>query len=425
MIDKGKAMTNFIIALRVIGIASLMSLICLGVEAASLDELIQEAHDNNPQIQEKFYQWKAAEYKITSVKSLDDPTVNYGYLVENLETRVGPQEHKVGVSQKIPFPGKLNLKGKAQSKHAQMLKEQYEATKNIIIKDVKFAYYDVFWVDKAIEINEEEKSILEKLEKVSQRRYESNLGGQQEVIKAQVELSKIIKKLYLLKQNRKSLAVKLNSLLNRPQETKIEKIMNIGSKSFEYELDEIINKSQNLRQELLEANLSIEKSQFEKSLARMAYLPDFTIGAEYIEIGGGTTTLGNDGQDVWMLKASINVPIWFWKLNAQVKEKEALLEASKKNKENLENQVQFEAQDLYFKITTYRDIVLLYETALMPQAQQAFDVSQTGFETGSITFLDWLDTERTYLQTRLAYYKAIIDYHKSIAFLERVVGEEL
>ena len=119
------------------------------------------------------------------------------------------------------------------------------------------------------------------------------------------------------------------------------------------------------------------------------------------------------------------MPIWFGKLNAQVKEKEAQLEAAKKNKEGMENRVNFEAQDLYFKINAYQDIVLLYETALLPQAQQAFDSSQIGFETGSITFLDWLDTERTYLQTRLAYYKAITDYHKSIAFLERVVGEEL
>ena len=229
----------------------------------------------------------------------------------------------------------------------------------------------------------------------------------------------------LLRQNRKSLAAKLNSLLNRLLDTEVGKIMDVENKSFEYELDEIVKKSQNSRQELIAANYSIEKSQFEKSLAKMAYLPDFTFGAEYIEIGGGTTSLRNDGDDVWLGKVSINVPIWFGKLNAHVKEKEAQLEAAKKNKEDVKNRVNFEAQDLYFKITAYKDIVLLYETALLPQARQAFDSSQIGFETGSITFLDWLDTERTYLQTRLAYYKAITDYHKSIAFLERVIGGNL
>jgi len=391
----------------------------------SLKVILQEASENNPKIKEAYNNWKASEYRIKSVKSLEDPVASYGYFAEEAQTKVGPQEQKYGVSQKIPFPGKLNLKGKTQAKHAQMLKEQFEATKNEICKDVKFVYYDLFWADQAVEISEEEKSILEKIEKVAQRKYESNLVGQQDVIKIQVELSKIIKKLFLLKQNRKSLAVKLNSLLNRPQDTEIGKTSDIENKSFEYELDEIINKAHNSRQELIAANLAIEKSQFEKSLAKMEYLPDFTFGAEYTEIGGGTTSLSNDGEDAWLGKVSINVPIWFGKLNAQVKEKEAQLEAAKKNKENVENQVNFEAQDLYFKITAYKDIVSLYETALLPQAQQAFDSSQIGFETGSITFLDWLDTERTYLQTRLAYYKAITDYHKSIAFLERVVGEEL
>jgi len=391
----------------------------------SLKIFLKDAVENNPKIKEAYNKWKAAEYKIKSVKSLDDPMASYGYFGEEGQTKVGPQEQKYGVSQKIPFPGKLNLKGKAQAKHAQMFKERYEATKNEITKNVKFSYYDLFWVDQAVEINEEEKAILEKIEKVAQRKYESNLVGQQDVIKVQIELSKIIKKLFLLRQNRKSLAVKLNSLLNRPQDTKVQRVVGVDHKSFKYELDEILDISQNSRQELIAANYSIEKFQFEKSLAKMAYLPDFTLGAEYTEIGGGTTTLSNDGDDAWLGKVSVNVPIWFGKINAQVKEKEAQLEAAKKNREDVENRVNFEAQDLYFKITAYKDIVLLYETALLPQAQQAFDSSQIGFETGSITFLDWLDTERTYLQTRLAYYKAITDYHKSIAYLERIIGEEL
>jgi len=363
--------------------------------------------------------------KTKRVKSLDDPMASFGFFGEEVQTRVGPQEQKFGVSQKIPFPGKLSLKGKAQSKHAQMLKEQYEATKNEVSKEVKFVYYDLYWVDKAIEINNEEKSILEKLEKVAQRKYESNRVPQQDVIKAQVELSKVIKKLFLLRQNRKSLVVKMNSLLNRSLDTEIAKAAEIEVGSFEYELEDIVDKTKNSRQELIAANLAVEKAEYQKSLARMDYLPDFTIGGEYTDIGGGTTSRPNDGEDAWMMKVTVNVPIWLGKLKSQLNERRSELTAAEKNKEDIENLVSFEAQDLYFKIVTYKDIVLLYETALMPQAQQAFDSAQTSFETSEVSFLDWLDTERTYLQTRLAYYKSITDYHKSIAFLERVVGQNL
>lgn len=391
----------------------------------SLDAFIEEAKANNPRIQEAYNQWKVAEYKIKRVKSLDDPMASYGYFGEAVQTRVGPQDQKYGFSQKIPFPGKRRLKGKAQTKEAESLKQKYEATKNEVIKEVKFVYYDLFWVDRAIDINEEEKSILERLEKVAQRKYESNLTSQQDVIKMQVELSKIIKKIFLLRQNRKSLVAKMNSLLNRSFEAEVTKIREVAHQDFDYELEDILDKSNQSRQELLAANLSVDQAKFEKSLAKMAYLPDFTFGAEYVDIGGGTTTSIDDGQDAWMGKVSINVPIWFGKLNAQVKEKEAQLEAAKKKKNDIENHVSFEAQDIYSKINAYKDIVLLYETALLPQAEQAFDVSQAGFEAGSVSFIDWLDTERTYLQTRLAYYKSITDYHKSIAYLERVVGQKL
>ena len=393
-----------------------------GDGAPALDIFVGEALKNNPKIREAYNEWKAAEYKVKSVRSLDDPMFAATIPGEHVQTRVGPQEQKYSVSQKVPFPGKLGLKAKAQAKQAEALREQYEAAKNEIMREVKFTYFDLFWADRAVEVSEEEKSILEKLENVAQSKYESNQIPQQHVIKAQVELSQIIRKLLLLRQNRESLAARLNSLLDRPRSTEIGAVAAVEDADFSYKLDDLVGMVQQSRQELVMAELSVEKAEYEKSSAQMAYWPDFTFGAEYIEVGSGSTASPNDGQDAWMGMVAVNVPIWFGKLNAQVKEKEAALQAAKEKKEDIENRFEYEVQDIYFKIMAYKDIVLLYETALVPQAQQAFDASQTGFETGSISFLDWLDTERTFLQTRLAYYKAITDYHKSIAYLERVVG---
>lgn len=394
-------------------------------ETIALDSLIDEALNNNPKIQASYNDWKAAEYKARYVRGLPDPQASYGYFGESVETKVGPQEHKYGVSQKIPFPGKLSLKGKAQAKHAEMLKEKYEATKREITKNIKFVYYDIFWVDKAIDITEEEKTIIEGLEKVAQRKYESNLTPQQDVIKAQVELSKLIDKLFLLRQNRKSLASKMNSLLDRPRGAKLGVLSKVKPVEFKYELEELRRIAGETRQELLTAILDIERAKYEKSLARLDYFPDFTFGVDYIEVGGGQTTQPNDGDDAWMGKVAINVPIWFDKLGAQLEEKKARLESSKESYENLENSVDYEVEDLYFKINAYKDIISLYKTALVPQTEQAYDAAKTSYETGKVDFLNWLDAERVLLQTRLAYYKAIVDYQKSIAYLERVVGRDL
>lgn len=409
----------------VLPIVLLVSLVCSHAEGAVLDSLIEEGLENNPRVQAAYNKWQAGEHKVKQVKSLPDPMADYSYFGKNVETRVGPQEHKYGISQTIPFPGKLIIKGKSQSKYAQMLEEQYEAVKREVIKDIKFVYYDIFWVDSAIQVTEGEKAVLESLEKVAQRRYESNLTSQQDVIKAQSELSNLINKLLILRQNRKSLEAKMDSLLNRPRGTGLEDVKGSKPTEFKYDLEELQNMAKESRQELLAADLGIERAKYEKSLAYMGFIPDVTLGFDYIQVGEDHTTANNDGQDAWLGKVAVNVPIWFDKLGARIREKKASLEAAKKNYENVENSVSYEISDLYFKVTTYKEIISLYKNALVPQTEQAFEVTKTGYETGEVDFLDWLDAERVLLQTRLAYYKAIADYQKSLAYLERVIGRDL
>ncbi|MFC1646481.1 TolC family protein [Candidatus Omnitrophota bacterium] len=394
-------------------------------KAESIESLIEEALENNPQIKAAYNNWQAATYKARWIRGLPDPMAKYSHFGDNVETRVGPQEQKYGISQKIPFPGKLSLKGKSQDKRAQMLSEKYEATKQEVVKKVKFIFYDIFWIDTAIQITEEEKGIIETLEKVAQRKYEANLSPQQDVIKAQVELSKMIDRLFMLRQNRKSLVAKMNSVLNRAKDSALGSAGKVQPQELTFSLQQLHVIAKEQAQELLIANLDVERSEYERSLAKLSYFPDFTFGFDYIEVGGGHTTALNDGQDAWMGTIGITLPIWFGKLASQVKEKEAALKARENNYQDIENSIAYEVEDLYYKITTYEDIISLYKTALIPQTEQAFEAARTGYESGKVDFLNWLESERVLLQTRLAYYKAIVDYQKTITYLERVIGKSL
>ena len=199
----------------------------------SLNSLLNEAAENNPRIQSAYNNWKAAEHKIRVVEGLPDPMLNYGYFGEPVETRVGPQKNRFGASQKIPFPGKLNTKGQAQAKHAEMLREQYEAAKREIIKEVKFIYYDIFWIDKAIQTAEEEKSVLESMEAAARRRYELNTAPLQDALKAQVEITNTINKILSLNQHRKSSVAKMNSLLSRAHGSALASITDLALLDFE------------------------------------------------------------------------------------------------------------------------------------------------------------------------------------------------
>jgi cobalt-zinc-cadmium efflux system outer membrane protein len=394
-------------------------------EPVSLESLIKEAIQNNPNLKAAYNEWKAQEFKVVQAASLPDPMASFTYFGANVETRVGPQQNKYGLSQKVPFPGKLSLKAKSQAKQAAIFKEKYEAAKRELIKNIKFVYLDIYWIDQATQVSDEEKSIIESLEKVSQKKYESNIVGQQDVIKAQVELSRLIERLMVYEQQRKSYQARLNSLLNRPKEVPLAKVRQISLRQFSYGLAELQEFAQEGRQELAAAGLDVQRREYEKSLAKLDFAPDFTFGFDYIQVGSGHTTMPNDGEDAWMGTVAVSVPLWFNKLSAQLKEKKAALEASKLSYKNTENEVAYEVQDIYFKIVTYKDIVSLYKTALLPQTEQSFEAARASYETGQTDFLNWLDAERMLLATRLAYYKAIVDYSKSIAYLERVVGRDL
>jgi len=391
----------------------------------TLLNLVSEAVNNNPGVSETYESWRAAEYRVNQFMSLPDAKARYTFFGESVETKVGPEKYKIGASQTIPFPAKLGVRGKAQSRKARMLKEKHEAVKREVIKEVKFTYYDLFWVDKAIGIIEGEKSIVENLERVAQVRYESNLAPIQDSIKAQVEISKLIDRLLFLRQNRKSLEAKMISILSRPGKSVFGGVESVELTEFTYTKEALHSIAGESRQELLAAMLDVERAKFEKSLAQFDYMPDVTLGFEYIGVGDGYTTLSNDGQDAWMGSVAINVPIWLGRLDSKFKEKKASLESSKKRVKDIENRIYYEVEDIYFKTLAYKDVVLLYKTALVPQTEQGFEAARTAYETGKVDFLNWLDAEKTLLHTRLAYYKAIADYEKSIAYLERIVGRDL
>lgn len=394
-------------------------------EDVTLESLIQKGLDNNPGLKASYQEWVAAKERIPQASSLPDPVASYTYFGENVETKVGPQEAKYGFSQSTPFPGKLYQKGKIAKQEAEIARQKYEMEKRELIRSIKSVYYDIFWVDKAILIVDEEKTVLDNLEKVAQRKYQTNLAPQQDVVKAQVEISRLIDKLIMLRQQRKILASKLNALLNQPKDYALGRIFEADTADFKYDFEELHRLAKQYRQDLKVAGLKLKQSKGEQSLAKLDFFPDLSFGFDYIKVGNGTTNLYNDGQDAWMVTVKASLPFWFGKQIAQLKEKNAKFLASKENLSDVENEVEFQVDEVYYKIKTYGDIVSLYETALLPQTEQSFEAARTGYESGKVDFLNWLESERIMLNTRLAYYKSISDYQKSIADLERIVGKDL
>jgi len=390
-----------------------------------LSEIIQEALLENPQINAAQEEWQAALEKIPQAKSLPDPMLNYSHFGQSVETRLGPQRNKVSISQKFPYFGKLSLKAEIAQESASILNEQFNAVKADIVLKVKNAFYTLFWFDRAIDISHQEKEILMRLAKIANKKYETGTATQQDVLKAHLEISKVSDKILMLNQGRKVAAAELNYLLNRSPDAFLGEAEEFEMPELKVELDKLYQWASVRRPELRKAQSLIDKNKEDLNLAKKNYFPDFTLMFDYIDIGGGRTININDGRNAWMFSVGINIPLWRKKLRAAEAEAAIKLKASQEHYKDMENATLSQINKLCFEVETARERIELFKYSLLPQAEQSFKASETGYLTGKVDFLNLLDSERMVLQLKTGYFRALADFGQSLAHLERVVGKDL
>jgi len=391
----------------------------------ALSELIEEALSQNPQIKAARKEWEASLQVIPQAKSLPDPMLNYSYFGQSVETRLGPQKNKFSLSQKFPFFGKLSIRGKIARKGASVLEEQYMAVKLNIVLKVKNTFFSLFWLDRAIRIAQEEKEVLERLTKIAEKKYETGEANQQDVLKAQLEISKVLDKILILNQRRRAITAELNALLNRRPDSFVGEVEEFEVPELRFELEKLYEWAREMRPELRKAQHFIEKNEESLKLAKKNYFPDFRLMFDYIDIGGGTTTNIKDGRNSWMASVGINIPIWRKRLHAAEAEAATKLKASQDSYKNVQNETLSRVNELFFEVETVSEQVNLYKYSLLPLAEQSLKASEVGYLTGKVDFLNLLDAERMVLLIRIGYFKTIADLGKSLAQLERVIGKDL
>lgn len=390
-----------------------------------LDELIAEALENNPEIKAARNLWQASASRPAQVSALPDPMLSYSRFIESVETRVGPQEQVLTLSQRVPFPGKLSLEGKMATEEASAQRYNFEATRRDIVFKVKSAYYDLYWIDRSRDVLEEYDALLQDFTQVAETRYATGEGIQASVLKSHVEVSSIREKQLNFDKMRKSVAARINALLGRRQGDPVAGAATLDSVTTLPDQASLIERALSQRQELLAAKARLSQSQYRKSLAGKSYLPDFNLQANYIDVSEGVSTAPDAGKNAWSVMVGVNVPIWFGKNKAAVQEAEATISARRQSLENLENHVRAEIQDLYGRLTLTRETLNLYEQTLLPQAESSLQSVLASYRTGTLEFLDLLDAERMLLNLQLTHLKEQANYRRLLAELERVVAGDL
>jgi outer membrane protein TolC len=391
---------------------------------------------NNPGLEAAFNRWKAALQKVPQVRSLPDPRFTYSYFIKEVETRAGPQRHKFGLSQMFPWFGKLDLKGNVALEAANAEAQRYEASKLKLFFGVKDAYYEYYYLARAIATTEEHMQLVGYLENVARTKYGAGEASYGDVIKAQVELGKLEDRLLTLRDLRDPVMAKLNEALNRPFNQPLPWPKAIPEEEVVFLNEELLTWLKENNPELKAMDFTVEKEKAAIDLAKKDYYPDLTLGVQYINTNpalemppnpetGERPRVKDDGKDPVIAVVSFNVPLWYGKYRAGEKEARLRYLATLRQRSERENNL---IADLKMVLYNFRDAerkINLYRDTLVPKAEQQQSVIQQAFAAGRTDFLDVIDAERTLLEFQLSFERALANRAQRLAQLEMLVGKEI
>lgn len=394
---------------------------------AFLDNLIRQAIDNNLQVKQLRKQWESRKARVLSAKTLPQPSIGFTHYGESIQTKTGPMKKKYTIQQPIPFPTKLSLRGKIAKKEAEIAYARYILGVRGVIEELKFYFYDYYFIRQSINVLREEKLILENVHKSIQRKYETLKVAQQDFVKIDLEISKIDDRILNLGRQENLIGAQINRIIDQPQGEEIAVLLGykLNIKYLKISKGALLEMALKESPHILLDKLGLERQSHKLSLAKQGYIPDFSIMAEYIDIGEGTTNSSNDGENAWMIGVSVRVPLWFWKIRSDVKSAKLKRDAEEYKFQDKRSFLSFKIEDLFFQLTTQEQLIDLYGNVILPQAEHNFSVSRTAYEDGSVDFLNWLDAERNLIAIKIAKLKQEVDYKKIIAQIEYIVGEDL
>jgi outer membrane protein TolC len=395
-------------------------------DSASLDYFLRSAALNNPGLEAAFNRWKAALERIPQSRALPDPKFTYAYFIREVETRVGPQQHRLGIVQMFPWFGKLGLQGDAALESANAAQEQYESAKLKLFYQVKEAYFEYVYLRQAFAVMEENVQLLTYLENVVMAKYRSGSVPHSSLIKAQVESDKLRDQLKSLEDMLNPVKARLNSVMNRPPQAHLPAPMGIAIDTVQIPDEQLVAWLKESNPDLRANEYLAAKEKFSIDLAKKNYFPDITVGVDYIITGDARMPgVTDSGKDPLIAMLTVNLPLWWGKNKAAVNEAQAKYQSALKQQQSIENDLLSQLEMVLYQFREAQRKMSLYNEALLPRAQQSLNVTQSAFEAGKVDFLNLIDAQRTYLEFELSLARATTNYAQRLAELEMLVGREI
>ena len=411
----------------IIIITGLFFILFTGIPSVAQQELnryLETAGKNNPDLKARYDQYRAALEKVPQVGALPDPQLMFGYFIKPVETRLGAQRASISLSQAFPWFGTLSAQKDAATLMAKSDFEMFEDAKVKLYSEVKATYYNLYFIQKAIDIANENLGLLDTYKQLAQTSFEAGHSAFVDVLRVQMEWEDLNNKILFLQDSKKPLVTKFEELLNTSLTSEISIPDTLWS--------EDINLTETAIQDSIMANnLSLKTFDFKSEsynsqaeAARKMGLPSFNLGFNYINISPRTDMdVAGNGRDAFIFpQIGIRIPLYREKYKAMVSETRIRQEAVNFSKENTENKLKTSLAQVYRDYTDAFRRVVLYRKQ-KSYAEQSLSLLVTSYSTNGKNFEEVIRMDRRLLNYELELEKARVEQNTYAAKINYLMGQ--
>lgn len=383
------------------------------VEDPVLAALIEEARSSNPDIAGARHAAAAAGQRPAQARSLSNPMLSVGYQNDGWSPSLGSRDDSnlaVMASQSLPYFGKRALRGDIAQRGAEQAEQQAARVDRRVTASVKNNYYGLLLSRELQEVVRDQAATWRQIEGVARARYAVGLGAQQDVLRVQVEVTRVEQLLAEQEGEAEIRVAELNRLLNRAATTPVETAARLRLRPAAGALEELVEWASTVSPELKEASLGIEQAFLSVALARKEFRPDFSVQTAYMNRRGLAP--------MWQAGIGISIPTYRKRLSAGVAEAEAELQSQKSLAESIRLQLRSQTQQRLIRLRTTERVATLYGEGIVPQDRMSVEAAIANYQTGKVPFIAVLEALTTLYNDQTTHLRLIASHEQTLASLE-------
>ena len=400
-----------------------------GPEVLTVEAAVDLAVVNNPGLDDLRRRADAAAAVPPQVGSLPDPRIGVGAGNVPVDTFSLDQEPmtqlQIGVTQVFPFPGKLGLRREIAESQAAAATESVQEGRLRLVRDVRSTWWDLFYLDRATDTIAHNIDLLRQLVEIARTKYEVGRGLQQDVLLAQVELSRLHDMAIQIKGMRATASSRMNALLDRPEPSSVVLPSTTDAPLPHVPAQEALEaEADQSRASIAQAEYELDAAQSAQELAHKEYFPEFGVSVNYGWRQGNNAD-GSPRSDMASVMLNFSVPVFASSKQDQlVAQRRAESAARAKALAETRNRVEAEIATAVANYDQSRDELALLETGIIPQTRQAVESMLAGYQVSKVDFLTLIRTQVTLYDYELQRWRAQSRAQQALAMLSAAVGRE-